>query len=97
MSAIASGHRSSQRPPARKAQNWSEDMAVYAPRFVLLKAINGEPMLVNLAAVRAVTTIDLAGDELGVIAFDENHEVVVGSTVSEVMAAIALPPVPIGE
>jgi hypothetical protein len=67
------------------------------PRFVLLKAINGEPLMVNISAVRTVATIDLAGDKLGVIGFDDKHEVVVGSTVSEVMAAIAEPPVPIAE
>ncbi|MET0309083.1 MAG: hypothetical protein ABW023_10295 [Sphingomonas sp.] len=72
-------------------------MASATPRFVLLKAINGEPLLVNLSAVRTVATIDLAGDKLGVIAFDERHEVVVGSTVEEVMTAIAAAPVPIGE
>ena len=66
------------------------------PHFVMLKSINGEPMLVNIAAVRTVTTINLAGAEVGVISFDKNHEVVVGSTVPDVMAAMALPPSPVG-
>lgn len=66
------------------------------PRFVMLKSINGDPLLVNLAAVRTVSTIDMAGDHVGVIAFDENHEVVVGSTVAEVVEALARPPVVLG-
>lgn len=59
-------------------------------RFVMLKSINGEPMLVNIAAVRAVSTINMAGDEVSVISFDHEHEVVVGSTVPEVLAAIGI-------
>ena len=66
------------------------------PRFVMLKAINGEPLLVNLSAIRTVSSINLAGDEVGVIAFDKAHEVVVGSTVDEVVAAIAAPALPVG-
>ncbi len=57
-------------------------------QFISLKAINGEPILVNLAAVRTVSSIDLAGVEVGVVAFDKAHEVVVGSTVAEVLEAI---------
>jgi hypothetical protein len=57
-------------------------------QFISLKAINGEPILVNLTAVRTVSSIDLAGVEVGVIGFDKAHEVVVGSNVSEVMEAI---------
>lgn len=63
------------------------------PRFIELKAINGEPMLVNLAAVRSVSAIELAGAEMGVIVFDKDHEVVCGSTVMQVMKAIAGPPI----
>lgn len=58
------------------------------PRFVMLKSINGDPMLVNLHAIRAVSTITMAGDEVSVIAFAGDHEVVVGSTIPEVSAAI---------
>ena len=58
-------------------------------QFISLKAINGEPILVNLTAVRTVSSIDLAGVEVGVIGFDKAHEVVVGSNVAEVMEAIA--------
>ncbi len=57
-------------------------------QFVMLKSINGEPMLVNLAAIRTVSTINMAGDDVGVIAFGHDHEVVIGSTVPEVLAAI---------
>ena len=57
-------------------------------KFISLKAINGEPILVNVTAVRTVSSIDLAGVEMGVIGFDKAHEVVVGSTVAEVTAAI---------
>ncbi|ATY31248.1 hypothetical protein CVN68_04010 [Sphingomonas psychrotolerans] len=53
-----------------------------------MKSINGEPILVNLAAVRTVSSIDLAGIEVGVLGFDKSHEVVVGSTVAEVLEAI---------
>lgn len=72
-------------------------MASSKPRFVQLKSINGEPMLVNLALVRTVTTINLAGDDVGVISFDKEHEVVVGSTVSDVTAAMAGSAVPLGD
>lgn len=65
------------------------------PRFVLLKAINGEPILVNLSLIRAVATINLAGDDVGVISFDKEHEMVVGSTVPDVMAAMAADPIPL--
>lgn len=65
------------------------------PHFVQLKSINGEPMLVNLPLVRTVTSINLAGDEVGVISFDKSHEIVIGSTVSDVLAAMAEPPVPV--
>ena len=65
------------------------------PRFVLLKSINGDPMLVNLSLVRAVTTINLAGDDVGVVSFDKDHEIVVGSNVPDVMAAMAADPVPL--
>jgi hypothetical protein len=58
-------------------------------QFISLKAINGEPILVNLTAVRTVSSIDLAGVEVGVIGFDKTHEVVVGSNVAEVLEAIA--------
>ena len=51
-------------------------------RFVMLKSINGDPILVNIAAVRTV------GADVGVLSFDGAHEVVVGSTVTEVHAAI---------
>ncbi|WP_137862171.1 MULTISPECIES: hypothetical protein [unclassified Sphingomonas] len=57
-------------------------------RFVMLKSINGDPMLVNIAAVRTVATINMAGADVGVLSFDGAHEVVVGSTVIEVHAAI---------
>ena len=57
-------------------------------RFVMLKSINGDPILVNIAVVRAVTTIKMAGGEVGVLSFDAAHEVVVGSSVNEVLAAI---------
>lgn len=57
-------------------------------KFITLKAINGEPILVNVTAVRTVSSIDLAGVEMGVIGFDKTHEVVVGSTVAEVTDAI---------
>lgn len=72
-------------------------MASDKPRFVQLKSINGEPMLVNLALVRTVTTINLAGDDVGVISFDKDHEVVVGSTVFDVTAAMAESAVPVGD
>lgn len=72
-------------------------MANDKPRFVQLKSINGEPMLVNLALVRTVTTINLAGDDVGVISYDKEHEVVVGSTVSDVIAAMALGAVPVAD
>lgn len=72
-------------------------MASDKPRFVQLKSINGEPMLVNLALVRTVTTINLAGDDVGVISYDKEHEVVVGSTVSDVIAAMALGAVPVAD
>ncbi|WP_240699969.1 hypothetical protein [Sphingomonas gei] len=58
-------------------------------KFISLKAINGEPILINVTAVRTVSSIDLAGVEMGVIGFDKTHEVVVGSTVAEVIEAIA--------
>lgn len=67
------------------------------PRFVLLKAINGEPILVNLSLIRAVATINLAGDDVGVISFDKDHEVVVGSTVPDVTAAMAAAAVPLAD
>ena len=67
------------------------------PRFVLLKSINGEPILVNLSLIRTVATINLAGDDVGVISFDKEHEVVVGSTVPDVMAAMAADPVPLSD
>ncbi|WP_233503574.1 hypothetical protein [Sphingomonas psychrotolerans] len=57
-------------------------------QFISMKSINGEPILVNLAAVRTVSSIDLAGIEVGVLGFDKSHEVVVGSTVAEVLEAI---------
>jgi hypothetical protein len=57
-------------------------------RFVMLKSINGDPMLVNIAEVRTVSTINMAGDDVGVLSFDGAHEVVVGSSVNEVLAAI---------
>jgi len=57
-------------------------------RFVMLKSINGDPMLVNIAEVRTVSTINMAGDDVGVLSFDGTHEVVVGSSVNEVLAAI---------
>ena len=60
----------------------------HPPQFVTLKSINGDPMLVNIASVRAVSTINMAGSEVGVIAFSADHEVVVGSTVPEVLEAI---------
>ena len=72
-------------------------MASDKPRFVQLKSINGEPMLVNLALVRTVTTINLAGDDVGVISYDKEHEVVVGSTVSDVITAMALGAVPVAD
>lgn len=72
-------------------------MTCETPRFVTLKSINGEPMLVNISAVRTVATIDLAGAEVGVISFDKDHEVVVGSTVHDVVAAMAKPPIPIAK
>lgn len=67
------------------------------PRFVQLKSINGEPILVNLSLIRTVATINLAGDDVGVISFDKEHEVVVGSTVPDVMAAMAADPIPLSE
>ena len=67
------------------------------PRFLLLKSINGDPILVNLSMVRTVTTINLAGDDVGVISYDKDHEVVVGSTVPDVMAAMAADPVPLSD
>lgn len=67
------------------------------PRFVLLKSINGEPILVNLSLVRTVATINLAGDDVGVISFDKDHEVVVGSTVPDVTAAMAKAAVPLAD
>lgn len=57
-------------------------------RFVMLKSINGEPMLVNIASVRTVTTINMAGEDVGVISFGKDHEVVIGSSVPEVVQAI---------
>ncbi|MHA6719469.1 hypothetical protein ACX40Y_08435 [Sphingomonas sp. RS6] len=57
-------------------------------RFVMLKGINGEPMLVNIASVRTVSTINMAGADFGVVSFGKDHEVVIGSSVPEVMAAI---------
>ena len=57
-------------------------------RFVMLKSINGDPILVNIASVRTVATINMAGDDVGVLSFDGAHEVVVGSTVTQVLAAI---------
>ncbi len=67
------------------------------PRFVVLKAINGEPIVVNLAAVRTVSTIEFAGDHVGVIAFDKDHEVVIGSTVEEFLTALAAAPARVGD
>lgn len=64
---------------------------VLSVRFITLKAINGEPFLVNLTGVRTISSIDLAGVEMGVIGFDKAHEVVIGSTVSEIIAAIGTP------
>jgi hypothetical protein len=72
-------------------------MASDKPRFVLLKSINGEPILVNLSLVRTVATINLAGDDVGVISFDKDHEVVVGSTVPDVTAAMAKAAVPFAD
>ena len=72
-------------------------MASDKPRFVLLKSINGEPILVNLSLVRTVATINLAGDDVGVISFDKDHEVVVGSTVPDVTAAMAKAAVPLAD
>ena len=69
-------------------------MTTEKPRFVLLKSMNGEPILVNLSAIRTVATINLAGDDVGVISFDKDHEVVVGSTVLDVVTAMAAAPVP---
>lgn len=57
-------------------------------RFVMLKSINGEPMLVNISAVRTVSTINMAGEDVGVISFGKDHEVVIGSSVPEVVQAI---------
>ncbi|QIG80141.1 hypothetical protein [Stakelama tenebrarum] len=57
-------------------------------KFVKLKSINGEPLLVNAASVRAVSTIAMAEDEVSVISFTETHELVVGSKVPEVLEAI---------
>jgi len=57
-------------------------------RFVMLKSINGEPMLVNIASVRTVSTINLGGEDVGVISFGKDHEVVIGSSVPEVVLAI---------
>lgn len=57
-------------------------------RFVMLKSINGEPMLVNIASVRTVSTINMDGTDFGVISFGKDHEVVIGSSVPEVLAAI---------
>jgi hypothetical protein len=71
-------------------------MTTQTPRFVMLKSINGEPLLVNLSEVRTVSSINLAGDEVGVISFDKTHEVVIGSTVQDFLAAIAEAPVPVG-
>lgn len=68
-----------------------------APRFVQLKSINGDPILVNLTAVRTVSAITLAGDAVGVIGFDKAHEVVVGSTVEDVIAAMAQPPLKLAD
>ncbi|WP_404338886.1 hypothetical protein AB2M62_07185 [Sphingomonas sp. MMS12-HWE2-04] len=65
------------------------------PHFVRLKSINGEPMLVNISAMRTVTTINLAGDEVGVISFDKEHEIVIGSTVADVINAMAQPRIPL--
>jgi hypothetical protein len=72
-------------------------MASDKPRFVLLKSINGEPILVNLSLVRTVATINLAGDDVGVISFDKDHEVVVGSTVPDVTTAMAKAAVPFAD
>ncbi|KTF69797.1 hypothetical protein ACNFJ7_06305 [Sphingomonas sp. HT-1] len=58
------------------------------PRFVMLKSINGEPMLVNVSSVRTVSTINMAGADFGVISFGKEHEVVIGSSVPEVVQAI---------
>lgn len=57
-------------------------------QFVMLKSINGDAMLVNIAALRTVSTINMAGDDVGVLCFGHDHEVVVGSTVPEVLTAI---------
>ncbi|MES1971624.1 MAG: hypothetical protein V4472_04135 [Pseudomonadota bacterium] len=64
------------------------------PQFILLKAINGEPLLVNLCAVRTMATIDLAGNDVGVVSFDKDHDVVIGSNVSDFIAAMAAPALP---
>lgn len=72
-------------------------MANDKPRFVMLKSINGDPLLVNLSAIRTVSTINLAGDDVGVVSFDKSHEVVIGSTVEEVVVAMGQPPVPIAD
>ena len=58
------------------------------PTFVMLKSINGEPLLVNISSVRAVSTIAMAEDEVSVISFTETHEIVLGSKVPEVLEAI---------
>jgi len=63
-------------------------MTSEVPQFIVLKAINGEPMLVNITSIRTVTTINFAGDEVGVVSFDKAHEVVLGSTVQEIRVAI---------
>ena len=63
------------------------------PRSAILKSINGDPILVNLSLIRTVATINLAGDDVGVLSFDKEQEVVVGSTVPDVVAAMAAPPV----
>lgn len=57
-------------------------------RFVMLKSINGDPMLVNISSVRTVSTINMAGAEFGVVSFGKDHEVVIGSSVPEVLEAI---------
>lgn len=66
-------------------------------RFISLKAINGEPIIINLSEVRTVSSISLAGAEMSVIGFDKSHEVVVGSTVAEIVEAIAGQALPLGE
>ncbi|WP_448664810.1 hypothetical protein ACG3SL_09100 [Sphingomonas sp. CJ20] len=64
-------------------------MATNSSYFLQLQAINGRKVLVNMANARAVSTIDMAGDQVGVVGFDRVHEAVVDETAASIAAALS--------